>query len=391
MARCMVIRTPLALLLAAAFLIQFTVPLLRVATTYRALDIALDPAWAGVLAAAFATLPIFLVVWFGRLTDRHGVKPTMLAGAGIILVAALLLWILPPSLPGLIGSIAVLGVGQTLHYSGLQMVVPLVSTRPYRDAILGNYLLATSLGDALAPLMIGTSGSDRPGAIAGHLYGIGVATAALLCVTVAVLATRLNRHKAASVGLLPLGRIIGTPGMLAILIAGSLCATAQDLMITYVPVLGLERGIAAGTVGMMLTSISLSSVASRASYGLLSRRLGRYRLALFATCLAAIGLLLVALPLPQQASWLGLPMIGFGLGSAGTATLAILLFIAPRGARGTAMSMRQMGNRLGLFALPFGIGAVALLAGSTGTFLVLSALLAGASLLTARSERRSGG
>jgi MFS family permease len=385
MARRMLIKGPLALLLVAAFLIQFTVPLTRVATTYRALDIGLDPNLAGVLAAAFALLPLFLVVWFGRLTDRHGVKPTMLAGAAIIFLAVLLLCLVPPSLASLLIGIAVLGVGQTLHYSGLQMVVPLVSTRPHRDAILGNYLLATSLGDALAPLLIGLSGSDEPGAIASHLYNVAVISGGALCVFASILALRLKRHSLGGRVLPPIGEIIRTPGMIAILIAGSTCGTAQDLMITYVPVLGLDRGIPAATVGVMLTIISLSSVASRAAYGFLSRRLGRNRLAVVATLVAAAGFVALAIPLPVYVSLFSLPMIGFGLGCAGTATLAILLHIAPRSARGTAMSMRQLGNRLGLFALPFGIGLVALTAGTTGTFLVLSALVAGASVLARRT------
>ena len=390
MARRMLIGMPLGLLLVAAFLIQFTVPLARVATTYRALAIGLDPGLAGVLAAAFAVLPFFLVVWFGRLTDRHGVKPTMLAGAGIIMAAVFMLWLAPPTLAGLIAGIAVLGVGQTLHYSGLQMVVPLVSTRRHRDGVLGNYLLATSLGDALAPLVIGMTGSDDPQQIASQLYVVAAATGAGLCMVATVLALRLRRHGLGGHVLPPIGQIVRTPGMLAILVAGSICATAQDLMITYVPVLGLERAIPAATVGVMLAAISLSSVASRAAYGPLSRRLGRSRLAVGATLVAAAGLAALALPLPPIVSYLGLPLIGFGLGSAGTATLAILLFIAPRGARGTAMSMRQMGNRLGLFAVPFGIGAAALAAGSLGTFMVLATLVAAASLLANRSRKAAG-
>lgn len=390
MPRRMLIKIPLALMLAAAFLIQFTVPLTRVATTYKALALGLDPNLAGVLAAAFAILPLFLVVWFGRLTDRHGVKPATITGAAIILLAVLILWLAPPSLSTLLTGIAILGIGQTLHYSGLQMVVPLVSTRSHRDAILGNYLLATSLGDALAPLVIGTTGSDNPGAIAGHLYGVGACSGTALLAVALVLCLRLKRYSLGGRDLPPITSIIRTPGMLAILIAGSLCATAQDLMITYIPVLGLERGILAATVGIMLTTISLSSVLSRASYGFLSRRLGRNRLAIGATILAALGLATLALPLPETLAFLSLPLIGFGLGSAGTATLAILLFVAPRGARGTAMSMRQMGNRLGLFAVPFGIGLVALAGGVTGTFLVLAAIVLGSSALSRQSWKKAG-
>lgn len=390
MPRRMLIKAPLAMLLAAAFLIQFTVPLTRVATTYKALALGLDPNLAGVLAAAFAILPLFLVVWFGRITDRYGVKPATLTGAAIILLAVLILWLAPPSLATLLAGIAILGVGQTLHYSGLQMVVPLVSTRTHRDAILGNYLLATSLGDAMAPLIIGTTGSDNPGAIAAHLYGVGAVSGTALLLVALALCLRLKPHSLGGHALPPISHIIRTPGMIAILIAGSLCATAQDLMITYIPVLGLERGIPAATVGIMLTTISLSSVLSRATYGILSRRFGRNQLAVAATLIAALGLATLAIPLPAQLSFLSLPLIGFGLGSAGTATLAILLFLAPRGARGTAMSMRQMGNRLGLFAVPFGIGLVALATGVTGTFLVLAGVVLGSSVLSNQSRKRAG-
>jgi len=390
MARRMLIRQPLLLLLAAAFLIQFTVPLARVATTYRALAIGLDPGLAGILAAAFAMLPLVMVVWFGRITDRHGVKPGMLAGALIILAAVALLFLGPPSLVLLLAGIAVLGVGQTLHYSGLQMVVPLVSTRPHRDAILGNYLLATSLGDTCAPLVIGLSGSDRPEVIAHFLYVVALASAAALMLLVLLLAWRLRRERPGRHELPAIRAIMRTPGLLAVLAAGATCAVAQDLMITYVPVLGLERNIPAATVGVMLAAISLASVASRASYGMLSARLGRARLAMGAAAVAAAGLALLALPLPMPLPFLSLPLIGFGLGSAGTATLAMLLFAAPSGARGTAMAMRQMGNRLGLFGMPFALGAVALVGGITGAFACLALAVAGASLLVARNRTAGG-
>jgi len=389
MARRMLIRAPLALLLLAAFLVQFTVPLTRVASTYQAIALGLDPNLAGLLAAAFAVVPLFLVVWFGRLTDRHGVKPTMLVGAALIALAVLTLTIGAASLPVLFGGIALLGVGQTLHYSGLQMVVPQVSTRPHRDAILGNYLLATSLGDACAPLVIGLVGSDHPERIGHQLYLVACFTGIALVIVATLLALRLRPQAARLEALPSIGAIVRTPGLVAILLAGSICATAQDLMITYLPVLGLERGIPAATIGVMLAVISLSSVASRASYGVLSQWLGRGRLASIAALAAAGGLALLAVPLPSAAMFPFLPLVGFGLGSAGTATLAGLLFIAPRGARGTAMSMRQMGNRLGLFAVPFAVGAVALATGGAGTFAMLAAVVASASMLARRANRAS--
>lgn len=87
----------------------------------------------------------------------------------------------------------------------------------------------------------------------------------------------------------------------------------------------------------------------------------------------------VASALPPLAYFPALSLIGFGLGSAGTATVAIVMHISPAGARGTAMALRQMASRIGLFAMPFAAGAAALVAGFPGIFglIALSSTTAG--------------
>lgn len=383
----LVARGALWRLLATAFLIQFTVPLARVATTYRAISIDLTPETVGFLAAAFAALPALFVVFFGRMTDRFGVRPGILAGAGIVLFAVALLFVLPPSLPGLLVGMSLLGLGQTLHYSGLQMVVNIVAGKRHRDGALGNYLLAMSLGDATAPLLIGVGGTDVPAGIAAHLYWASLASGAVLCLVAFNLTRAIPRERLGRNALPSLASILRTPGMVAILIAGSICATCQDLMATYLPVMGVERAIEPFLVGLMMTTISLSAVVSRATYGALSGRFGRYRLAIGATLLSAIGLCILAVPLPPLAYFAPLPLIGFGLGSAGAATVAIVMQISPTGARGTAMALRQMASRIGLFAMPFAAGAAALVAGLPGIFGLIALSSATASKLADHARR----
>jgi MFS family permease len=386
----LVARGALWRLLATAFLIQFTVPLARVATTYRAISIDLTPETVGFLAAAFAALPVLFVVFFGRMTDRFGVRPGILAGAGIVLFAVVLLFVLPPSLPGLLVGMSLLGLGQTLHYSGLQMVVNIVAGKRHRDGALGNYLLAMSLGDAIAPLLIGLGGTDAPAGIAEHLYCASIASGLVLCLVAFSLTRSIPRERLGRSAPPSLVSILRTPGMITILIAGSICATCQDLMTTYLPVMGVERAIEPFLIGLMMTTISLSAVASRATYGTLSRRIGRYRLAIGATLMSAIGLCILAIPLPPLAYFAALPLIGFGLGSAGTATVAIVMQISPTGARGTAMALRQMASRIGLFAMPFAAGAAALVAGLPGIFGLIALSSATASRLANHSRRSAG-
>jgi MFS family permease len=368
----LVARGALWRLLATAFLIQFTVPLARVATTYRAISIDLTPETVGFLAAAFAALPVLFVVFFGRMTDRFGVRPGILAGAGIVLFAVVLLFVLPPSLPGLLVGMSLLGLGQTLHYSGLQMVVNIVAGKRHRDGALGNYLLAMSLGDAIAPLLIGLGGTDAPAGIAEHLYWASIASGLVLCLVAFSLTRSIPRERLGRSAPPSLVSILRTPGMITILIAGSICATCQDLMTTYLPVMGVERAIEPFLIGLMMTTISL------------------YRLAIGATLMSAIGLCILAIPLPPLAYFAALPLIGFGLGSAGTATVAIVMQISPTGARGTAMALRQMASRIGLFAMPFAAGAAALVAGLPGIFGLIALSSATASRLANHSRRSAG-
>ena len=69
--------------------------------------------------------------------------------------------------------------------------------------------------------------------------------------------------------------------------------------------------------------------------------------------------------------------MGFSFGLATTLSITIVVDMTTVGARGTANSLRIMGNRIGQFVLPFGAGLVAAAAGLAGLFLLLAAAIAG--------------
>lgn len=376
-------------MLATAFLIQFAVPLARLATTYRAIGIGTDPQTIGWLAASFAALPMLMVVSFGRMTDRHGVNPGILAGAAICLAATALLWLLPPTLQTLLIGTALLGLGQTLHYTGLQMVVMLIAGRRHRDSALGSYLLAMTLGGALAPLLISTAGSDDPSAIAEHLFMLAMVSSFILMVSAIGLCRILPRRVTRSTPI-SIASILATPGLAAIIIAGSLCATVQDMLTIYIPVLGVERSLPASFVGLLVTVLALASVASRASYGWLAQRFGRRTLAFQAAAASVIGVALMGLVLPAWIYGLAVVVAGFGLGIAGTATVGLVFQLAPHGAGSTAMSIRQLASRVGGFTLPLGANIASALAGLVAIFGLLAATMAVSAVLVWRSKPKRG-
>ena len=64
---------------------------------------------------------------------------------------------------------------------------------------------------------------------------------------------------------------------------------------------------------------------------------------------------------------------GFALGIAITATIAALLNLATPETRGTANSLRIMGNRAGQLVIPFSVGLVAAATGAAGIFVIIGA------------------
>ena len=86
--------------------------------------------------------------------------------------------------------------------------------------------------------------------------------------------------------------------------------------------------------------------------------------------------------------YLAIITIGLGLGIASTTTLSAMVDLAPPEARGTALSLRITGNRLGQVLVPFMAGLIAVAAGTAGILLVIAFTLAASGTAVRMSARR---
>ena len=74
-------------LLISTALVQVIVAVVRITTSYRVVEMELSIVWLGVIAAAFALLPIGLAVWVGRFIDRGHDALTLWIGSAFLAVA----------------------------------------------------------------------------------------------------------------------------------------------------------------------------------------------------------------------------------------------------------------------------------------------------------------
>ena len=371
----------LTVLMAHAVVVQVVIYIARPMTSYRGLELGIPVVWLGALSASFALVPLVVAVPSGRATDRFGERPVMLAGALLVVAATAVFVAFGDSVAGLVVGSVVLGTGQLLSVVGEQSMLANGAEPGQHDAIFGRYTFAASVGQIVGPgVIVAVGGTGTiPDADAGFASAFLVSIL-LMAITLAVRSPAGNtafREDAAEGGF---ARALQIPGLARALFASAVILSAVDILTVYLPALGLERGLAAGFVGVLLIVRAATSMVARLALASLARLLGRRRLFALSAAVAAIAVFATAIPQPNGTLLVAVAVCGFSLGIGQPLTMSWLAEAAPRGIRGTAMALRLTGNRLGQVIVPAVIGIVAAGAGAPGVLGVTGVILVAASV-----------
>ncbi|MHA7241697.1 MFS transporter [Paeniglutamicibacter antarcticus] len=371
--------------LAHAFFLQGAVYLVRPATSYKALELGVDPGLLGLVVASFSILPVFLAIAIGRATDVGKERHVLLGGAVLMIASGAGLLLAANSLAALLGWNLVLGVGHLMSLIGEQSRLASAKNKNM-DRIFGLYTTVTALAQAAAPLLLGFLGG------AAVLPDTAVLLRAYLLAALAMLLATLFmiRHGSPAIASgaqdpmkLKTALGVGTEArntLVASIGLSMLVLCTIDLLQVYLPALGVERGIPAQTIGNLLALRAAATVLSRLGMDRLVRTLGRARLLLGSTGISAVmvGLLMLQLPVGAMAVLLVLAGLGLGLGQ--PLSMTVVTMLATEGTRGTWMSIRLLGNRMGQAVIPVGVGIFATALGAGGVFLVLGSTMAAATI-----------
>jgi MFS family permease len=359
-----------------ALLLQIIVSIVRVTTSYRAVELELSIVWLGVISAAFALFPIALAVWVGRYIDRgHDAHAAWIGST--LFAAACGGFAFFPSAVALLVCTALLGVGHLFLMAAQQMLCVRAGGPRGLDRVFGNYMVAGAIGQGIGPYIVGWAGGAATLPPTGFLFmvafGAGVATA---LISFAIRPQPLTPHHHEGSAVLPLKSLLGVPGLNAVILAGIFIVTAQDLIVIYLPILGAERAIDVNVIGVLLTVRAIASMVSRVFYARMVTATGRYPLMVGSTLIGGLAFAALAAPLPLWAMYLAMAVMGFAIGIATTLSVTTVVDRTPPAARGTANSLRIMGNRLGQVSLPFGAGLVAAATGVAGILVMIALSLA---------------
>jgi MFS family permease len=349
--------------------------------TYVALDLGAGPAEIGLIASSFAVLAIVGAIPLGRLIDRVGERPIMLAG-GLICAVTNLAVIAMDSLLFLAVATAFLGVGQMFAVVGSHTLLANRGPASKQAMRIGWYTSAASLGHAIGPLTVGFIIGESLTRESTVVALLGAAGAALIATVVVIGIARrprpLHARGETAIKRSSVRSTLRRPGMIPALTAGIIALIAVDLLVAYLPAYGEERGISPQTIGILLGTIALAQMVSRLFLGRL--------LARFSHATVVIGSVLIAgFVIPLLIPAFGVPVLlavmtvaGLALGLAQPMTLVWVAIATPPENRGMAMGVRMSGNRLGQLLVPVAVGATAGQFGVSAIFATIAGMLVAA-------------
>ena len=372
---------------------QAGVYLIRPTTSYRLLALGEGAREVGLVAAAFALLPIFLAVPLGRLSDRRGM-PLLVIGCGVQTGGSLLL-ALAETTATIAGASAVVGIGHLALALGAQDVVARESHSDRHDQHFGLLTAGVSVGQLLGPLAAGLllGGGATPSVAAttrSLLVAAAVLAAATACAAIADAGQRAGVARAES-RRGSVRAIVRTRGVPAGIFASIAVLAAADVFTAYMPVVGEERGIGPSTIGVVLALRAVASIGARVGIGGAVRRIGRARLISLGATAAAAALGAITLTENVWALAALSVVAGFGLGFGQPLSMTLVVQLVPGHARGTALAVRLTGNRIGQVATPAAAGVVAGSAGPSSVFWLLSGLLVLSAVAIQRPPERTSG
>lgn len=371
---------------------QTAVYIARPVTSYKLLGLGAGPREVGLVTAAYALLPLFLAIPLGRFSDRRDPAPLLVAGCAVQALACVLLGVAGQT-STLAAATVLLGLGHLAVALGAQHAVARASDAAHHDRNFAALTLLVSIGQLVGPLIGGglldARGSASLADASGRAMYVAAGVAAL-STGVAALTFRggFAPAAAAEVAVAKAREILVRRGVPAGMFASLAALACADVITAYLPVLGEEKGIAPGAIGVLLALRALASIAARFGIVQLVSRFGRLGVLAASAALAAVALAGLAVARDPVVIGVLIVLAGYGLGFGQPLSMTMIVQRVPPSWAGTALAVRLTGNRFGQVGGPTLAGLVSGGAGVSAVFWVFAGAMAVSALAVQRPALR---
>ena len=317
----------------------------------------------GLAVGAFSVTTLVLRPWSGRLSDRHGRRPLLLAGA-VLCAVVVLGHLVVDAVWMLVALRLLLGVAEALFFvAAFAMLADLAPPGRTGEALSFNSLslyAGIAIGPGLAQLLLDRGGFD-------HVW---VGAAALVAVA-AVLAARIPESYDPS-------EAPAEPAPLfhpAVMLPGFALLTGVAGMAGYFAFASLRaEELGLETWSLVLFLIGAIVIVCRIAFARVPDRRPPGPLGAAALGLCAAGLTISALVASQVGLLLGAAVLAVGVSFLTPAVFTAIFSAVPPSERGAAAGTASVFIDLGLGGGPIALGLVAGAAGTPAAFLVAATL-----------------
>src|SRR4029079_11176506 len=217
-------------LLLSTLLVQLVTAMVRVTTSYRAVELNLSIVWLGLIAATFAICPILIAVRVGREIDRGYDAHTTWLGADIFAVPCASFAFATSRVPLLVSS-TIMGTGHIMLMASQQMLCVRAAGPRSLESVFGNYMVAGAIGQGAGPYVVGWLGGAAAVPPTQTLFIIAAAIAALTCILALPIRPRPDPRTAKGDSeVVPVGQIVRIPGLVAVVMAGGMPGSGPHIL-----------------------------------------------------------------------------------------------------------------------------------------------------------------
>lgn len=387
------------LMIIAGVLTQTTANLVRPVTSYKLILLGWGETEIGIATAAYALLPLFLALPFGRLQGRLK-SPRNFVALGIVVLALGAAYLaLTDNIVQLMIASAILGVGHLMFTIGGQSMVARRSSATNMDANFGWFTASFSVGQMLGPLLSGlvlggsslaetqASGDDFSFSVNLALWIGAIASVVAVPVLYALRAsgqpttTQTQDIVVVEPGTKPsIVNILKMPGIASHMLAALALLAILDILVAFMPLVGESVGVSPMVIGALLAVRGATSVISRVFIRPLSAHYSRNILLLISLLVSAVTMAIVPAVVGLGmtgiiGAFIFMAVGGFTLGLGQPLTMTMISQSVPRSWRSPALALRLMGNRVGQVVLPVAASIVAGPVGPAGGIWFACAIL----------------
>jgi DHA1 family tetracycline resistance protein-like MFS transporter len=352
------------------------------------------PEWITPIMGSYSLCQLIAAPFWGRLSDRYGRRPILMASLAGACVSYLILGF-ASSIGGLLVS-RMLGGFMAGNISAAFAYASDVSAPEKRAASLGLIGAAIGIGFTVGPAVGGLLAGNNlqtasfllPATVSACLSLLAIALVAFMLPESNTLEMRAARRAGPRIG--PLRLLRERPALRYVAIAALLVTTAQSILDSILGLWALDRfGFGPRTVGLLIFCGAVLAVLTQGGLvRVLVPRLGESRLATIAVGVFVGGLLLVSEAAGIGVTILGLALCGIGMGAFTPSNSALASKQSTGHDRGSVMGTYQSSSSLARVIGPFASGPLYAVLGSKAPFLAGACVALPAAWLLWRLRQR---